>query len=177
VRKPLLVAGALLVLIGGAACGRPLPEEGPVPTGPAETGAFEQPEAEGAVRGAGAPGAPHDYLQAVADTASELDPTLVVRVREAEPDFDALCAGELDVLAAEPNQELCEEAVGFYVAQGVSFYVNREALLQSFEVESLTLQAVDSGETLPQEVGLEPLSIDQLQETQTKLEQVIAGVG
>ena len=176
----LLLGTAALVLLG-VACGRPLPEQAPVPTGPAQTGAFEEPEPvkEGAIRAAGAPGAPHDYLAALADAFAAVDPAVRVRLAESEPDLDALCAGELEVVAArgDSGEDTCPEAAAFLVAEGVVLHVNRESLLQSFEVESLVQQAVDTGEALPQEVGLEPLPIEALQQAQTKLEQVIAGVG
>ena len=84
----------------------------------------------------------------------------------------------------DPEEDVCggeDLAVGFHVADAdgepVVFYVNRDSLLQAFELEILIQYAVDNGETLPGEAGLQPLPIDQLQETQTKLEQVIAGVG
>jgi hypothetical protein len=108
-----------------------------------------------------------------------------LQVEEAEPDYDELCAGSVDVAAAtgDPGEDVCggeDAAVGFHVAEAgsepVVFYVNRDSLLR-FEVEGLIQYAIDNGETLPGEAGLDPLSIDELQETQTKLEQAIAGVG
>ena len=171
----------MLLAVAVAGCGRPLPDEGPVATGPAQTGAFEESEAEGAIRGVGAAGAPHDYLQAVADALSAEDPTVTLRLAEEEPDFDALCQGKVDVVAALGDRAVCDAAVGFPVAKAagepVVFYVSRDSVLQTFEIESLIQYAVDNGESLAGQAGLEPLSIDELQETQTKLEQVIAGVG
>jgi ABC-type phosphate transport system substrate-binding protein len=177
--------GVALVVVAGAGCGRPLPEDTPQATAPAETGAFEEePAAEGAIVAMGT-GAPRDYLVAVAEAAEAEDPTVKVQVEDAEPDYDALCSGEVDVVAAtgDAEEDVCagkDAAVGFHVANAgsepVVFYVNRDAILQAFEVEGLIQYAVDNGETLPGEAGLEPLSIDDLQETQTKLEQVIAGV-
>ena len=176
-----MLAGVVLVAVAGAGCGRSLPDEGPVATGPAQTGAFEESEAEGAIRGVGAAGAPNDYLQAVADAVSAEDPTVKLSLTQAEPDFDALCQGEVDVAAALGDRAVCDAAVGFTVAKAgkepVVFYVNRDSLLQTFELESLIQYAVDNGESLSSQAGLEPLSIDELQETQTKLEQAIAGVG
>lgn len=177
--------GAVLLVLGGVACGRPLPEDAPQATAPAETGAFEEPAEEGAIEALGT-GAPHDYLVAVADAAEAEDPTVKVNVEDAEPDYDALCSGEVDVVAAtgDADEDVCGEkdaAVGFHVANAASepvvFYVNRDAIFQSFEVEGLVQYAVDNGERLPAEAGLQPLSLDDLQATQTKLEQVVAGVG
>jgi len=176
--------GAALLALSGLGCGRALPEEGPAATGPAETGAFEEPAEEGAIKGVGT-GAPYTYLVAVGKALAAEDPTVKLGVTEAEPDFEALCAGKVDVVAAagDADTDVCggtDAAVGFHVADAggepVVFYVNRDSIVR-FEVESLIQYAVDQGETLPGEAGLDPLSIDQLQETQTKLEQVIAGVG
>jgi hypothetical protein len=160
-----------------------VPEAGPVATGPAETGAFEEPEEEGAIRGVGT-GAPRAYLLAVGEALEAEDPTVRLRVEEGEPDFDTLCAGTVDVASAvgDAGDDVCggtDAAVGFHVADldgdPVVFYVNRESLM-GFEVESLLQYAVDNGEALPQAAGLDPLSVEELQETQTRLEQVIAGV-
>ena len=175
-----LFAVAVLLSLGGVACGRALPEDTPAATGPVETGAFEEPASEeGAIRGMGT-GAPRDYLVAVGKTLAAEDPTVKLDVEDAAPDYGALCAGQIDVVAATGDADVCKEAVGFHVADAgaepVVFYVNRDAILR-FEVEGLIQYAVDHGETLPGPAGLDPLSIDELQETQTKLEQVIAGVG
>jgi hypothetical protein len=184
VKALVAVAAALLVLLG-AGCGRPLPEDTPQATAPAETGAFEEPAEEGGIKGMGT-GAPHDYLVAVAKGAEAEDPTVKAKVEDAEPDYDALCSGKVDVVAAtgDAEEDVCggkDAAVGFHVANAgsepVVFYVNRKSLLNSFEIEGLVQYAVDNGETLPSDAGLEPLSLDDLQDTQTKLEQVIAGVG
>jgi hypothetical protein len=174
-----------LLLLGGVACGRALPEDTPAATAPAETGAFEEPANQaGAIEGVGT-GAPRDYLVAVGEAATAEDPTVKLQVEEAEPDYDALCAGSVDVAAAtgDAGEDVCggrDAAVGFHVADAgsepVVFYVNRDSLLR-FEVEGLIQYAIDNGETLPGEAGLDPLSIEELQETQTKLEQAIAGVG
>jgi len=177
---PPLVAVAVLLSLGGVACGRALPEDTPAATGPVETGAFEEPATdEGAIKGVGT-GAPHDYLVAVGKALAAEDPTVKLEVGDAAPDYDALCAGQVDVVAAIGDADVCEEAVGFHLADAgaepVVFYVNRDSIL-GFEVEGLIQYAVDNGETLPGPAGLDPLSIDELQETQTKLEQVIAGVG
>jgi hypothetical protein len=172
--------------LGGVACGRALPEDTPAATGPVETGAFEEPEQdqEGAIR-AMATGAPREYLVAVGDAFAAEDPTANLRVEDAEPDHDALCAGSVDIVATtgDASEDVCggtDAAVGFHVADSagepVVFFVNRDSMLR-FEVEGLIQHAVDNGETLPAEVGLEPLSIEELQETQTKLERVMAGVG
>jgi hypothetical protein len=177
--------GAVVLAVGGAACGRPLPEDTPQATAPAETGAFEEPAEEGAIKAMGA-GAAHDYLVAVLEAAEAEDPTVNVSVEDVEPGFDALCSGKVDVVAAtgDADDDVCggkDAAVGFHVANAgsepVVFYVNRNSILQAFEVEGLIQYAVDHGETLPADAGLQPLSIDELQETQTKLEQVVAGVG
>jgi hypothetical protein len=178
-----LLFGAALLSLGGAACGRALPADTPAATGPVETGAFEEPaNGEGAIEAMGT-GAPHDYLVAVGDALAAEDPTVKLEVEDAEPDFEALCAGRTDVVTAtgDADEEICKGAVGFHVADAgsepVVFFVNRDAILGEFELESLIQYAVDNGQTLPAEAGLDPLSIDELQETQTKLEQVIAGVG
>jgi hypothetical protein len=178
-----LLAGAVVLACSGLACGRALPEAGPVATGPAETGAFEEPEQEGAIKGVGM-GAPRAYLLAVGEALEAEDPAASLRVQDAEPDFDALCAGTVDIASAvgDAGEDVCggtDAAVGFHVAnvgdQPVVFYVNRESLM-GFELESLLQYAVDNGETLPQAAGLDPLGVEELQETQTKLEQVSAGV-
>jgi ABC-type amino acid transport substrate-binding protein len=173
---------AVLLSLGGVACGRALPADTPAATGPVETGAFEEPAGEeGGIKGM-ATGAPHDYLVAVGDALAAEDPTVKLVVDDAEPDFEALCAGRTDVLAAtgDADEEICKGAVGFHVADAgsepVVFYVNRDSILR-FEVEGLIQFVVDNGEELPAGAGLDPLSIDELQDTQTKLEQVIAGVG
>jgi ABC-type glycerol-3-phosphate transport system substrate-binding protein len=176
----------VLLSLGGVACGRALPEDTPAATGPAETGAFDEPASqEGTIKGVGS-GAPHDYLAAVGKALEAEDPTVKLEVEDAEPDYDALCAGRIDVVAAtgDAAKDVCggkDAAVGFHLANAeaepVVLYVNRDSILNNFEVEGLIQFAVDNGETLPAQAGLEPLSIDQLQETQTKLEQVIAGVG
>ena len=179
-----LSAAAVTVLSLAVGCGRALPEDTPAATGPAETGAFEEPTQEGAIKGTGT-GAPGEYLAAVGEALAAEDPTATVEVDDAAPDYDALCAGKVDVVAAtgDAGADVCDgkdAAVGFHVAdaggQPVVFYVNRDSMLR-FEVEDLLQYAVDNGETLPADAGLEPLSIDELQGTQTKLEQVIAGVG
>jgi hypothetical protein len=183
--KAVVAVAAALLAVVGTGCGRPLPEDTPQATAPAETGAFEEPAEEGSIKGMGT-GAPRDYLVAVGKAAEAEDPTVEVNVQDAEPDYDALCSGMVDVVAAtgDADENVCggkDAAVGFHVANAgsepVVFYVNRDSLLQIFEVEGLIQYAVDNGETLPSDAGLEPLSIDELQETQTKLEQVVAGVG
>ena len=130
-------------------------------------------------------GTPHDYLVAVAKGAESEDPTVKVKVQESEPDYDALCSGKVDVVASAGNadDDVCggkDAAVGFHVADAAGeplvFYVNRKSLLR-FEVEGLVQYAIDNGETLPADVGVQPLSLDALQDTQTKLEDVVAGVG
>jgi hypothetical protein len=185
-RLPPLLAVAVLVSLGGVACGRALPEDTPAATGPVETGAFEEPASDEGTIKAVAAGAPHDYLAAVGKAVAAEDPTMKLRVEDAEPDYDALCAGRVDIAAAtgDADEDVCggnDAAVGFHVADAggepVVFYVNRDAIFEKFEVEGLIQYAVDNGEMLPAGAGLEPLSIDELQETQTKLEQVIAGVG
>jgi|SRR5215210_8459898 len=174
--------GAALLCVGGVACGRALPEDTPAATGPVETGAFEEPpqEEDGAVEATGT-GAPHDYLAAVGKALEAEDPTVKLELQDAEPDYKALCAGRVDVVAATGAADVCSEAVGFHVADAggepVVFYVNRDSLLDKFEIESLIQYAVDNGETLPAQAGVDPLSIDELQDTQTKLEDVVAGVG
>jgi hypothetical protein len=121
---------------------------------------------------------------AVAEAYRAEDPTATLNVRDAEPDFHTLCAGEIDLVTAtgDADEDVCNgqgAAVGFHVANAggepIVIYVNRESILR-FEVEGLIQYAVDNGETLPEAAGAEPLTIDELQETQTKLEQVIAGV-
>ena len=123
-------------------------------------------------------------MLAVAEAFQVEDPAATLDVRDAEPDFEGLCAGELDLVATtgDADADVCDgqdTAVGFHVANSagkpIVIYVNRESILR-FEVEGLIQYAVDNGETLPQGAGAEPLTIDELQETQTKLEQVIAGV-
>lgn len=120
----------------------------------------------------------------VAEAFRAEDPTATLDIRDSEADFDALCAGEIDLVATtgDADEDVCggeDAAVGFHVAntggEPIVIYVNRESILR-FEVEGLIQYAVDNGETLPQAAGAEPLTIDELQETQTKLEQVIAGV-
>jgi hypothetical protein len=182
-----IYVGAALLVLFGLACGRPLPKDEPVATAPVETGAFGDttgPAAEGAVTVVGT-GAPHRYAEKLAAALQVADPTAAIEVKNAEPDFAALCAGKVDVVAAsgEADRDVCggkDAVVGFHVAdaagQPIVLYVNREAILR-FEVEGLLQYAVDNGETLPQEAGAVPLSLDALQETQTKLEQVVAGVG
>lgn len=177
--------GAALLACTGVACGRALPEETPAATGPTETGAFEEPAGAEAIEGVGA-GASRAYLVAVGEALAAEDRTVKLSVTDEEPDFDALCQGDVDVVAAtgDAEDDVCggtDAAVGFHVADAerepVVFYVNRDSLLQTFEVESLIQYAVDNGESLAAEAGLEPLPIDVLQETQTRLEQAIAGVG
>jgi ABC-type phosphate transport system substrate-binding protein len=184
-RGPITLAGAALLAFSGLACGRALPEETPATTGPVETGAFEEPATEeGTIEGVGS-GAPGAYLRAVGKALEAEDPTVKLRVQDAERDFQALCAGTVDIASAvgAADKDVCggtDAAVGFHVADAeggpVAFYVNRDSFAM-FEVESLVQYAVDNGETLPAEAGLAPLGIDELQETQTKLEQVGAGVG
>ena len=104
-----------------------------------------------------------------------------LKLADEKPNLDALCAGSVDIAAAiGVERDICDAAVGFRVAKSagnpVVFFVNRDALMR-FEVESLIQYAIDNGETVPSEAGLEPLTLDELQETQTKLEQVVAGVG
>ena len=104
-----------------------------------------------------------------------------LKLADEQPNLDALCAGSVDIAATVGiDRDLCDAAVGFDVAKSagnpVVFYVNRDALMR-FEVESLIQYAIDHGETLPGEADLQPLTLDELQETQTKLEQVVAGVG
>jgi hypothetical protein len=153
-----------------------------------ETGAFdvEEPEetGEAAISGVGT-GAARDYVLAVAEQFRVEDPTATLGIRVAEPDFDALCAGEIDLVATsgDADRDVCggqDGAVGFHVANAggepIVIYVNRESILR-FEVEGVIQYAVDHGETLPQTAGAEPLSLDELQATQTKLERVVAGVG
>jgi hypothetical protein len=179
--------GAALLAFAGLGCGRSLPEDEPIATGPVETGAFEEEApAEGtgaAITGVGT-GTPRNYVLEVAEAFRTEDPTATLDVRDAEPDFDALCGGEIDLVATtgDAGEDVCsgeDTAVGFHVASAsgepIVIYVNRESILR-FEVEGLIQYAVDNGETLPRAAGAEPLSIDELQETQTKLEQVIAGV-
>ncbi len=180
-RGAALLAGAVLLSLGGVACGRALPEDTPAATGPAETGAFQEPaNDEGAITGTGT-GEAHDYLAAVGKALEAEDPTVKLRVEDAEPDYKALCAGRVDVVAAIGVVDVCKQAVAFHVADAggapVVFYVNRNSLLDTFEVESLIQYAVDNGETLPDKTGVDPLSIDELQDTQTKLEDAVAGVG
>jgi hypothetical protein len=185
-RGAAVVAGAALLVLGSVACGRALPEDTPVATGPAETGAFEEPASEeGTIKAMGS-GAPRDYLVAVGKALEAEDLTVKLKVEDAQPDYDALCAGKVDIVAGpgDADKDVCggkDAAAGFQVAktggQPVVFYVNRKSLLNKFEVESLIQYAVDNGETLPGDVGADALTIDELQDTQTKLEQVVAGVG
>jgi hypothetical protein len=178
---------AVLLALPGLGCGRPLPEDEPVATGPVETGAFEEepPPVEGdaAIRGAGT-GVARDFALAVGEAYLAEDPTATLDVQDAEPDFEALCDGTIDLVAAtgDPDEDVCggsDAAVGFHLADSggepIVVYVNRESILR-FEVEGLIQFAVDNGAALPSQAGAEPLSVDELQETQTKLERVIAGV-
>jgi hypothetical protein len=121
---------------------------------------------------------------AVAEAYRAEDPTATLDVRDVEPDFHTLCAGEIDIVATtgDAAEDVCggqDAAVGFHVANAgaepIVIYVNRESILR-LEVEGLIQYAVDNGETLPEAAGAEPLTVEELQETQTKLEQVIAGV-
>lgn len=186
-RTAALLLGAAVLAFAGLACGRPLPKDEPVATGTVETGAFDEPEpgAGGAsITGVGT-GVPREFVLKLAEAYRQEDPTATLELKDAEPDFEALCAGEIDLVAAsgDASKDVCsgeDAAVGFHVANAggepIVLYVNRESILR-LEVEGMVQYAVDNGETLPQTAGAEPLNLDELQETQTKLEQVIAGVG
>ena len=175
----------MVVAVAGAACGRPLPDDDPVATGPAETGAFDVDEpaddADAAITGVGS-GTARAYVLKVAEAFRDDGSTATLDLRQGEPDLDALCAGDIDVVAivGDADADVCggtDAAVGFHVANtrgdAIVVYVNRESI-RRFELEGLIRFALDNARTLPQQAGAQPLGVEELRETQTKLEQIVA---
>jgi hypothetical protein len=175
-----------VLAVAGFGCGRDRPGDLPaIGTDAAgETGAFEDVGGGGATFRVVVTAATQPLLTAAAKGYATEDPTLRIVRQEADAKaaVAAVCAGKADAAVAESGGT-CGGAkaasVDFHVANAdgtpVRLYVTRKALLR-FEVEGFVQYVIDNGETLPGSAGLEPLSIDELQETQTVLEQVIAGV-
>lgn len=189
-RAALALLAAALLGLAGFGCGRERPgakDLAPVGTdAPGETGGFEDVGGlEGELPAAGTAGGVRLLRVASQGFALE-EPALELTIREADAEgaLGLLCRGEAKIAVVEGGASgACGERkagfVDFQVARAegkpVRLYVSRETLAK-FEVEGFVQYAIDNGETLPGKAGFDPLSLDELQETQTELEQVIAGV-
>jgi hypothetical protein len=189
----LAVLGATALLVAG--CGRSRPDDSAATT-PEQgdpTGAFggDGEGLEGTIRVAGAPSGLKLVELAGRDFRKE-EPGVAVSAQGApvEDAIGRLCSGRLDVAAVDrplsaAERKACEAradgAVELHVADApggrpVTLVTTNEVLFERFEVEGLLQYTLDDAERLAREAGLEPLSVDELDEAQTAFEQALAGI-
>jgi hypothetical protein len=189
----LALCGAATLLAAG--CGRSLPEEAAetVPEGGDPTGAFGEggEGLEGTIRVAGA-GSGVKLVKLAAGAFREEEPGVEVSARAAPVDeaVAGVCAGRLDVAVADrplasAERSACESkaegAVELHLADGpggrpVTLVTTNAVLFERFEVEGLLQFVLDDAESLARGASLEPLSLDELDETQATFEQALAGI-
>lgn len=195
-RRTLLLVMLLLAVAVTAACGREVPEDegGPAPTGGDPTGAFGEPGGEGEggrVRIAGVPASVRLARSAARGFEAE-DPSteIVLAESDAGAAIAAVCAGKVEIAGTDreltaAERSACvkkgEGAVELHVADAggkpVYFVTTQKALFDKLELESYVDFFITNAEATAQQAGLEPLDLDELQETQTRFEQGLAGVG
>lgn len=187
---PLVAATVLLA----AACGRSLPEEAAetVPRGGDPTGAFGGggEGLDGTVRVAGTPAGVRLLRRAAEEFRAE-EPDVVISLwpAPAPAALARLCAGKLEVAVVErpptaAERRPCEAREGsveLRVARSragrpVTIVTTGRALFERFEVEALLQSVLDEADTLARGAGLQPLDVDELDETQTEFERALAGV-
>ena len=184
----LLVLGVL-----AAGCGRELPEaEEPLPENGDVTGAFGEEEGGlgGRVTVAGAASAAR-YAQAAARGFRAEEPETRVRVteRDVAEALAAVCRGEVDVAGADrrftaAERKACageaEGAVELHVANDggkpVYLVTTQAALFDSLQAESFLDYAITASEETAAQAGLEPLTVEERQGTETEFQQALAGV-
>jgi ABC-type phosphate transport system substrate-binding protein len=198
VRRALLLLTLLLAVAAAAGCGRELPEaeDEPVPTGGDPTGAFGEPGGGGAgegrsVRLSGVPASVQLGRAASSGfKAEEPETKVVVAELDAAAAISALCAGKVEIAGTDreptgPERQACletqEGAVALHLADAggepVYLVTTQKALFDSLELEAYLDYVITNAEETARGAGLEPLEVDELQETQTRFEQGLAGVG
>ena len=175
-----------------AGCGRELPDRAAesVPAGGDEVGAFQElGDLSGRVETDGSPLLARFLTVSAREFRAEEPKVKVTVGRSGTADaVRQVCAGKLAVASADramsPRERKACARVGGAVALHVAdrgdrplyLYATGESLLR-FEVEAFLQFVLDNEEQLARAAGVEPLTLDELQETTTVLEKALAGVG
>lgn len=191
------VAFVLLVAVlaaGAAGCGRELPKDEPAaPAGGDPTGAFGEPGGGGGARirlGGVVAAVKLGRSAARGYRTEDPDTRVVLREQEAGEAVAGLCDGTLDVAGTDreltgAERAACRKSGGGAVelhladAGGRPVYLvtTQDLLFDKLELESYLDFTVTNAVEAAQQAGLEPLEVEELDETQTRLEQGLAGVG
>lgn len=182
----------LLVALGAGGCGRSLPEESaePVPGGGDQSGAFDDLGGLSQKLRLEGPAAAVAFARAGARGFREEEPDVKVAVAESDSAtaLGRLCAGKIQVAGTERRAEAkerraCERAGGLvelHVANAagkrIHLLTTVDVLAESFEVEAFLDFAITNNEQIAAAASLEPVSVDELQDTQTAFERALSGL-